>query len=331
MEASKPMKKETISLANCIKLEKDKVKAKIAETGYYEEEGVKIKNWEGDKETEYYIGDLKKGKSKYLGVLNVVLKRENYGVNYYDNGDIYFGMFDSDVKNKHGAYFFAPTVEEGHILSEVYHGYWKANMKEMRGMYVWLKEKENDTCFDTSDMEAFVGEIESDLYKRGCYLTKINYSFYVYYGSFDRDGKKNDENAFFYDNVRDRVFNGKIVNDKFVNGYMAAFDENSEIKSLIYLEFDHNDTPTEFLKAEEIDEATKELKTETISKFRNFLLGEDHFTMVYNKVKQVRAYIDTDMQDMEVIDSETDYPKLMNIGSSYNDIKVYSNLEKLMK
>lgn len=319
------------TFSSFIEIDKEKVRTEIEKNGFYEEDGVKIKHWEGDKDTEYYVGTLKSGVNSYTGVLNVVCRRDYFGINHFDNGDVYFGMFDSDAKNKHGAYFFSPMIQNGYIHSEMYHGFWRSNVKETRGIYIWLKEKYTNETFDTSDFDAYVGEVESDSYKRGCYLTKVGDSYFVYYGNFDKDGHKSDDHGYFYDNVKDRVFCGKVQNDKFVKGHMVQFDDNSKPKTFVYVEFDNNETPVKFLRTEEMEESEKSIIIEKVNTFRDFLLGEDYFGMIYNHFKKVKNYSYNEMKDFKVIDSEDDYPKLMMMGSSYNDIKVYSNLEKLLK
>jgi len=237
------------------------------------------------------------------------------------------------MKNEHGVYFFSPSTNHGYILSEIYFGFWRDNQKDKRGIYIWLKEKQSAVeSFDTTDFDAFVGDMEGDSHKRGCYLSKIGDSLYVYYGSFDKDGLKNDEKAYFFDNVKNRIFMGKIIRDKFINGYMLSYNDDDTLKNIIYVEFDDNDTPIKILPTEEIEVQKKDNVIASVKAFRDYMISDDHFSIVYLKMKNIKKFVQDDMKDnniLNMIDSE-DFSKLMNIGCSYNDVKLYKNLEKIM-
>lgn len=80
-----------------------------------------------------------------------------------------------------------------------------------------MDEPENNNDFDSSNFDAYCGEIEEDKYKRGTYLTKKGDDYYLYHGNFDENGRKTDENAFFYSSKFDRLLKGNIQNDNFIN------------------------------------------------------------------------------------------------------------------
>jgi len=139
--------------------------------------------------------------------------------------------------------------------------------------------------------------------------------------------KKSDDRAFFYDNSKDRVFTGKMVDDKYVNGYLVSYDADGAFKSIIYLEFDSNDSPSKVMKQEELDTATKERVQKEVALFREIVLGEDYFGMIYKKISEVTDFVKNDMTEIGILDDEDGYPKIMKIGAAYNDIKVYTKLK----
>jgi hypothetical protein len=321
-------KKETLNIANCIELDKDKIKAEITSKGSYEEKGVKLKHWEGEADSEFYVGSLQKNKYSYLGVLNPKLRRQNFGVNHYDNGDVYFGFFENDVKAKHGCYFYAPTVEKGIVNSEVYYGFWRDNQKDHHGIYIWLSERKGNTNFDEADFDAFVGDVELDEIRRGTYLTKIADNYFVYFGNYDAEGRKNDDNGFFYSSKQDRVFKGKIVNDRFTQGHLVYFDENGAVINILYVELNNNDEPTKITKYDEMADKDKKDVGNDATTFRNILIDEDYFGMIYQKLKEASDLVENKMKDIAILDDFNGYPKLMKVGAAYNDIKINVKLSK---
>ena len=78
-------------------------------------------------------------------------------------------------------------------------------------------------------------------YSKGTYLQKIGDDYFLYHGKFTKDGKKNDENGFFYSAKFDRLFHGKIENDVFIKGYVTYFNpEEGTIENIVYANFDKN-------------------------------------------------------------------------------------------
>ena len=58
--------------------------------------------------------------------------------------------------------------------------------------------------------------------------------YFLYYGFFDENGRKSDKNALFYSSS-DRLIKGEILNDNFIEGYVAFF--NSETGYLTNFNF----------------------------------------------------------------------------------------------
>lgn len=59
--------------------------------------------------------------------------------------------------------------------------------------------------------------------------------------------------------------------------------------------------------------------------FRNVILGEDYFGIVYNVFKKTKEYMD---EKLNTFDSSEEFPKLMSITFKFNEIKIYQNIEK---
>lgn len=318
----------------CFELDREEVKSQIQSHGIYKDNGIKIQKWQGDKFSEYYVVSATKNNYNYKGVLNSKFQRHNYGLNNYSNGDCYFGGYDNDFRDKHGAYIFAPIKKDGYINYEMFFGLWKDNLKDHHGIYTWIKQKEGTEDFDNADIDAYVGDIdyEGKYMKRGCYFSKNNNNFYIYYGSFDPiTGCKNDSRAFIYDNQKDRVFCGKISKDKFVNGYMMFHDSEGNFLTMVSIEFDENQAPAKITKYEEIEQNIKDQKVEDMSQFRALVFEEDCFLKIYEKWTELNNAIKYDINDEEVFNDDNAFPKLMKLSSSYNDITLYRKLEKIFK
>ena len=180
-----------------IELDKKKIIQEINSKGVYQENGVIIKKWDEENE-ENFISEIKKNGSHFIGVLNGRLERHGYGVNFYKSGEKYLGYFDQDLPNKSGIYLWAPIIKGRNIQIECYHGLWKNNKKDKKGIYIWMNEPLNNKEFDNANFDTYVGIFDNDKFVRGTYLSKISDDFYLYHGNFDNEGKKTDENAFFY-------------------------------------------------------------------------------------------------------------------------------------
>jgi hypothetical protein len=312
-----------------VKLDKEGIKQEIFEKGKYEDETLTLKPWKGEIDSEFYIGSIALLNTKYLGVFNQNLKRQSYGVNSYSNGDVYFGHFHNDLKSKHGCYFFAPeTLPNGKVHTEIYHGFWKDDKKDHHGIAVWLDEKKGNTDFDLADFDAFVGEFEKDEYRKGTYLTKIDDNYFVYYGYFDSNGKKNDNNALFYTSKQDRMFRGVMKDDKYVSGYFIYFDDEGKITDITYIEMDGDTQVVKHVrKFDKISKDEKEKLKNEATIFRNLLIEEDYFGMIYTKIKEMNDFI-IKRFDITNLDDTTNYLKIVKLAGSYNDVKINVRLNK---
>ena len=155
---------------------------------------------------EDYVFDLqnKDPKDPFLGVVSYFFKREGYCLNTYLNGDIYFGYYNNDLRNKQGIYSFKPNKIENNIFSQFYYGQWENDLFNGKGIYLWLKENENIipfSDFNNSNFDAFIGNSKMGKFKKGVLLSKYEKKYFIYYGEFSKEGKKEGNKCFYYSEI----------------------------------------------------------------------------------------------------------------------------------
>ena len=190
-------------------------------------------------------------KTPFLGVVNYYFKREGYCLNTYSNGDIYFGYYKNDLRNRQGLYSFKPTKNKNNILSQFYYGLWENDLFNGNGIYLWLKEEENKIPFsdyDNANFEAFVGNSREGKFKKGALISKEGKNYYVYYGNFTDDGKKEGNKCFYYSSNLERLCYGTFENDIFIEGYVGNFDKKGNLNALIIYKKDGENTKGEKIK-----------------------------------------------------------------------------------
>jgi len=308
----------------------------ILNSAEYKDNVCTIKDWASyrDKnrtslEDNLYLADINYKKNEYIGLLNSNLKRDHMGIHHYSNKDIYLGEWKNNERDGVGAYLHNKPVIKGKVLIEMFLGKWKNDQPNNEGVYCWIEEPEKNDDFDNCDFHAFVGELNDANFKRGVYLTKLNQKFYIYYGSF-LDGKKNDEQCYFYDNdsVIDRVFRGKIVKDDISDGFFVSFHKD-DIDDTVFLKFDGG-KPSEIAEKKTLEKGIVKQIEEECLHFREILFEEDWFTLIYEKTKEAYELISNfkynDFND------EKKFKEIVKIASSYKEIPLYPNMcEKMNK
>ena len=186
-----------------ITLDKAAIFKALDKTGEYKNESLKItiKKWEDDDVVGNMFIIKMEGETPFLGVVNGMFEREGFGVNTYSNGDIYFGYFSENQRNKHGIYSYKPKLENNFILSEYYYGMWKDDYRDGYGIYLWLRENKSNepfNNFETSSFKAYIGNISKDIFTKGTLLIKSENNYYIYHGQFNPEGKKHGDLSFFY-------------------------------------------------------------------------------------------------------------------------------------
>lgn len=324
------------SALNSIELDKDRVMEELNEKGEYEGNEISIRKMEAEEgdeeENDSYLVEITKNNSRFMGILNNEFKREGYGLNKLENGDTYLGYFENDERSKHGIYIWAPEKRSKNTLTECYHGFWKENKKEKNGIYIWLEEPKKNSQFDKANFDAYVGEFEDDTYKKGTYLSKVGDNYYLYYGKFDREGQKSDDNAYFYSSKNDRLLHGRISKDNFMSGYISMFDPNSGLlKDLAYCTFDKDGNNTSIILKDELQKEEKDREVKAITTFRNIILEYDYFGIIYDKYKEIKKCINKDFDSIDIFEDGKKFPKIMKLCSDYNSNNINNDIVNKIK
>ena len=313
-----------------IYLDKEKILESISSSGEYKTDNTKIIKWSGKEGLENFIISVSIKGISFLGVLDKVLVRNGYGIHNFANGDKYFGYYRDDKRNFNGIYYWPKEEKDGRVKQEIYYGFLKDNFIEDNGMYIWLDEpkEEKNKNFDNTNLEAYVGNFQNGNYSLGTYLQKTGDDYYLYYGKFTQDGKKNDESGFFYSAKFDRLFHGKIENDVFIKGYVAYFNpDEGTIENIAYVNFDKDLKVSNIILDKDLQKDEKENESKLCSRFRDVILGIDYFGELYNKVKDITKYIDENMHDMEIYKNEEKYPLMINLAVAYSRNNINADIK----
>jgi hypothetical protein len=317
------------SSTNSIEIDRLKVTTEINENGQYEDNNILIKVSNKDSPKLSYLTEITKNKSLFIGRLNEQFKREGYGLNNFENGDKYFGNFEDDQRSKNGIYLWSPEIKNKKILNECYFGNWKNNKKEGNGIYIWLSEPNNKRTFDEANFEAFVGEFDDDMYRKGTYLIKEGDDYYLYHGLFDREGRKSDDNAYFYSSKNDSLVHGRVSRDVFRNGYIFIFDSNSgAISEMAYCNFDKEGNLIDSTYKTNLLKEDREKEEKKICNFRNIILNVDYFGYIYDKFKEIYHFVINEIDSCDDFESKEKIKKINKLINDYNTNNIYLDIEK---
>lgn len=332
METKKPSTEED---SNSLVLDKIEILANIGvDKMYTTGDGVTIRKWEGEENTDLFIADINKNNIKFLGVLNSKLQKDNYGVLTYPNGEKYFGLFQKELRTKQGFYEYSPKIIGDKILREYYFGLWRDNQKDDHGSYLWLTENKDSTPFsnfDNADFDCYTGEIDMETFSKGTYLSKKGGDYYLYHGYFNTSGEKHGEDCFYYNATKDELMLGTVRHDKFIRGFIAMFDEDGKLKHIMKCEFDEEGKVSSFQQKEEIESDVLGKVCNDMEMFRNVILGVDYFGKIFEVFQKTKEYVDKKMNNLEVFDSSDEFPKMMAVSFLFNEIKIFQNIEKNIK
>ncbi len=312
-----------------ISLDKAAIFKTLDKTGEYKNESLKItiKKWEDDDVVGNMFIIKIEGETPFLGVVNGMFEREGFGVNTYSNGDIYFGYFSKNQRNKHGIYSYKPKLENNFILSEYYYGMWKDDYRDGYGIYLWLRENKSNepfNNFETSSFKAYIGNISKDIFTKGTLLIKSENNYYIYHGQFNSEGKKHGDLSFFYSAQKELLLYGTFDNDIFISGYIAKFtDEGNIIKINKYFNG----------KIEEKNESNSkeiEIVEKIMFNFRNIIMSKDYFGDIYKEFKEVNKFREKNMNNLEILNSDR-YIDIMKAAVGYNKISIFRDIEKYVE
>ena len=312
-----------------ITLDKAAIFKALDKTGEYKNESLKItiKKWEDDDVVGNMFIIKIEGETPFLGVVNGMFEREGFGVNTYSNGDIYFGYFSENQRNKHGIYSYKPKLENNFILSEYYYGMWKDDYRDGYGIYLWLRENKSNepfNNFETSSFKAYIGNISKDIFTKGTLLIKSENNYYMYHGQFNSEGKKHGDLSFFYSAQKELLLYGNFDNDIFISGYITKFtDEGNIIKINKYFNG----------KIEEKNESNSkeiEIVEKIMFNFRNIIMSKDYFGDIYKEFKEVNKFREKNMNNLEILNSDR-YIDIMKTAVGYNKISIFRDIEKYVE
>ena len=318
-----------------LKFDKKEIIEKIKQTGKYESGDAKIIKWEDDMntDTEMYIIKNKLYKYPFIGVVNYEFKREGYCVNTYQNGDEYFGYYSNDLRNKQGLYIYQPKqIINKSITRQYYFGLWENDRKHGRGIYIWLKDNSTNLYkkaynpfndFDNSSFNAYVGEFEYDNFTKGTLLKKEGENYFVFHGNLDsKTLKKNGKECFYYSAKLEQIFYGTFRNDIFIEGYIGKFNENGDIDSIAKYQ------NKKIIKKDNSKEFNNnKIISKKIQTFRNVIMSKDYFGDLYNIFQDIINFKNENMNDINIFNSDK-YLDLMEIGTSYNQVSIFKDVEK---
>lgn len=333
------------SLENTIILDKTEINSKILSSGEYSSDGIYIKKYiiqkdeekENNKEikedSKKYISKINKEGTEYSGILNNQFQREGYGLEKYSNGDIYFGQFESDLRNDKGIYYFNSEKDEenNNIKTECYMGQWKNNIKDEYGIYIWMEEPENNFEYENANFDAYIGKFEEEKYIRGSYITKLNDEFFIYHGNFNKEGKKNDNNAYFYSSKSNKVFHGEIKEDILINGYWGSFDEEKdEVIGILYCVFNEDGTVKDVIEEKDLKITEDEIFDEKkrIENFRSIIKDGDYFGKIYSKFKGIKNKIEKLDDITNILEKEEKFEEIDKILNKFNKKNIYYTIEE---
>lgn len=329
-----------------LELNKGKIEEILSSSEEFSSENgnIFIKKWTPDNEENVenidkkdeimFISTFKKDGFQYSGSLNGKYQREGYGLEIYNNGDKYFGQFESDCRTENGIYYYAPVKSEENenlenIHTECYFGQWNNNLKNRSGIYIWMDQPENNYEYDNANFDAYLGEFDEDRYLRGTYISKLNNEYYIYHGNFSKDGKKNDNNAFFFSSKWNKIFHGKIINDSLVNGYLGIFDEEGEIVTeVVYCKFNEDGSINDIIEEKKLEEEDVEEEKKNIANFRSVALDGDYFGKIYDRFIKIKIKIDKFEDMARILQNQDNISEINKILNKYRKKNIYFDIEE---
>ena len=336
--------KEESSQINQIYYNKSEILNSIEKNGKYEMDSTIIIKWEKNenKNSEMFIIKIgeKTNKEKiiFLGIVNSNFKREGICINNYLNGDIYLGYYSNDLRNKSGIYIYKPKLimnkTNNSILYQYYFGLWNNDIKNEKGIYIWIKDEfkiyfnnKNSLIynpfknFDKSNFQAYVGNIDNNNFTKGTLLKKEEKNYFIYFGTFSKELKKEGKNCYYYSSKLEELFFGNFENDIFKEGYVSKFDDKGNIKDIIKFKNKIITSKNELEKKENIKNIS-----DTLTKFRNIIKSKDYFGILFNIFKTIIEFKNENMNDIKFFNSDK-YSELMNISYSFNQVTIFEDIE----
>lgn len=158
----------------------------------------------------------------FIGTLSKELIRNGNGINFYCS-DVYLGSWKDDKRDDTGIYIYRSKESN---INEVFYGKWSLGKKNGFGVYVWKQGAYPGL------MDMFIGEFSDDKISKGLHISGISKKGFpksYYYGKFNKDGLKEDSEAFLYSTQTDIIYFGQLEQGEFIEGTIYKKENNSEL------------------------------------------------------------------------------------------------------
>jgi len=299
----------------------------------YKKDNITITLLKGGKKIKRYIFQNSDNVLPFSGVVNGSLKRNGYCINKYENGDIYFGHYKKDLKDKNGLYSYNPIVDGKFRLSEYYFGSYENDLKNGKGIYLWIKERESKKEFANykrASFSVFIGDFKDDSLIKGVLfqrkIKKVGEDLLFYYGGLNSEGLKHGENSFFYCYELGILYFGKYKNDKFINGFIGKLDENDNIIDMAHY-YKKKSHPKETISSEEFKKYS-----EIMSDFLKVIKGRNYFKEMYDIFNEVNEFRDLYKTQIDIYNKDKEkMNEVENTLNKYNLITICEDIENNIK
>jgi len=283
-----------ISKKNQITMEFDtlKIDSKIRKEKEFKTNNAIFTFTNNQTDEEKYIVEII-SKFKFIGILSKDLKRNGFGYYVYNvddekNSDKYAGEYKENEKEGNGIYIYANNNNNNNDNNdndkdnnnndnneELYIGQWKNGKKEGKGFYFFKNNNNNsnnnsnnfisnnnninninNNNLNEGDYNVVFGNFNNDQVIDGYVISKIGNFFGIYKGKLI-EGKKEDENAIYFENGN-KAFKGKFINNEMKEGRVIIFQNNNEIETSYYfIKNEDDDIEFSIEKNEDYDEILK--------------------------------------------------------------------------
>lgn len=274
-----------------------------------------------------YLGNIATDSFKYIGVLNEQLQRSKLGKNFYSNGDSYLGYWTANQRDENGLYIYKSVdTKDGKSSTELYSGNWNKGVKEGTGVYIWkeinIVNQELNNDIKSTPFEAFIGNMKDDHYSEGLYITIDGFKQYAYFGSFDKNGIKNDENGLYVqfntEDKTERIFNGKIKNDKLEEGIIVINKQEDNSSKVIRLRIENGENKLAIVPDDQVGDALKYIE----EIFTKLFDDQDFFEKTY-KLEGDLISFDKEIdgpEDFSNDEKDDKYAKILKWISEYKEL-----------
>ena len=159
-------------------------------------------------------------------------------------------------------------------------------------------------------------------FKKGALLNKAGKNYFIYYGEFSEEGKKEGNKCFYYSANLEKICYGTFKNGIFMEGYVGNYNKEGKLSDLIVYKKEEGKKP----EGEKIKINGEDKITNILTKIREIILKKDYFKKIYEEFGKILKFRDEKMNDINILMSE-EYGKIMNCFK-FNKITLCEDIEK---